>query len=90
MSNFENKLDKIKKKGKGRVVKGFFSLTFDRVRNNKDNIKKKTSSLRKRKRAIIIHQRYIIYERPMCKNIKAYYYTFPKITLKQGAPSART
>ena len=41
MFNFKKKLDKIKEKGRGRVAKGFFGLTFDGVRNNKDNIKKK-------------------------------------------------
>ena len=55
MSDFENKLDKIKKKGKGKVVKGFFNPTFDGVRNNKNSIKRKTLSLRKRERAIIIY-----------------------------------
>ena len=55
VSDFEKKLDKIKEKGKGKVAKGFFGLTFDGVKNDKDSIKKKTSFLRKRKRAIIIH-----------------------------------
>ena len=55
MSDFKKELDKIKKKGKGRMVKGSFNLTFNEVRNNKDNIKRKTSFLRKRKRAIIIY-----------------------------------
>ena len=55
MSDFEKELDKIKEEGKGRVVKGSFNLTFDGVRNNKDNIKKKASFLRKRERAIIIY-----------------------------------
>ena len=55
MSDFKKKLDKIKEKGRGRVAKGFFGPTFDEVRNDKDNIKKKASSLRKRKRVIIIH-----------------------------------
>ena len=41
MFDFENKLNKIKEKGKSKVVKGFFGLTFNRVKNNKDNIKKK-------------------------------------------------
>ena len=53
--NFKKKLNKIKKKGKGKVAKGFFGLIFDGVRDNKDNTKKKTLSLRKRERAIIIH-----------------------------------
>ena len=44
MFNFKRKLDKVKKKGKGKVVKGFFGLTFNGVRNNKDNIKKKPHS----------------------------------------------
>ena len=55
VSDFKKELNKIKKKGKGRVAKGFFGLTFNEVRDNKDNIKKKTSSLRKRERVIIIH-----------------------------------
>ena len=55
MSDFEKKLNKIKEKGKGRVAKGFFGLTFDGVRDDKDSIKKKTLSLRKKERAIIIH-----------------------------------
>ena len=55
MSDFKKELDKIKEKGKGRVAKGFFGLTFDGVRDNKDSTKKKTLSLRKRERVIIIH-----------------------------------
>ena len=55
MSDFKKKLNKIKEKGKGRVAKGFFGLTFNGVKDNKDNIKKKTLSLRKRERVIIIH-----------------------------------
>ena len=55
MSNFEIKLNKIKEKGRGKVVKGFFGLTFNEVRNNKNSIKKKALSLRKKKRATIIH-----------------------------------
>ena len=55
MSDFKKKLDKVKEKGKGKVVKGSFGLTFDGVRNNKDSTKKKTLSLRKKERAIIIH-----------------------------------
>ena len=55
MSNFKKKLDKIKEKGKGRVAKGSFGFTFNKIKNNKDNIKKKTLSLRKRERVIIIH-----------------------------------
>ena len=90
MSNFENKLNKIKKEGKGKVVKEFFGLTFNGVKNNKNNIKKKASSLRKKEKVIIIYQRCIICERPIYKNLKAYYYAFPKIAPKGGAPSART
>ena len=55
MFNFKREFNKIKKKGKGKVAKGFFGLIFDEVRDNKDNIKKKTLFLRKRERAIIIH-----------------------------------
>ena len=54
-SNFKKKFDKIKKKGKSKVAKGFFGLTFDGVRDNKDGTKKKTLSLRKKKKAITIH-----------------------------------
>ena len=90
MSDFKKKLDKIKEKGKGRVVKGSFSPTFDGVRDNKDNIKKKTLSLRKRERVIIIHQRCIICKKPTYKKLKACYYAFPKIAPKGGTPLART
>ena len=55
ISDFKKEFNKIKEKGKGRVAKGFFGLTFDRVKNNKDSIKRKTLSLRKRERAIIIY-----------------------------------
>ena len=55
MSNFKKKLDKIKEKGKGKVAKKSFGLTFNEVRDDKDSIKRKTSSLRKKKRVIIIH-----------------------------------
>ena len=55
MSDFKKKLDKVKEKGRGKVTKGFFGLTFDGVRNNKDSIKKKASFLRKREKAIIIY-----------------------------------
>ena len=90
MSDFKKKFDKIKKKGKGRVVKGFFGPTFDEVRDNKDSTKRKTLSLRKRERAIIIHQRYIIYKKPTCKKFKTYYYTFLKIAPKGKTPLTRT
>ena len=49
------------------MAKGSFGLTFDKIKDNKDNIKKKTSSLKKRDRAIIIHQRCIIYKRSIGK-----------------------
>ena len=55
ISDFKKEFDKVKKKGKGRVVKRFFSLTFDEVRDDKDSIKRKALSLRKRERAIIIY-----------------------------------
>ena len=55
ISDFKKEFDKIKVKGKGRVAKGFFGLTFDGVRNNKDNTKKKASSSRTGEKAIIIH-----------------------------------
>ena len=90
MSNFKKKLDKIKKKGKGRVAKGFFGPTFNEVKDNKDNIKKKTLSLGKKKRVIIIHQRYIIYKKPTYKKLKAYYYAFLKIAPKKRTPLTRT
>ena len=90
MSNFKQELNKEMEKRRGRVAKEFFSLTFDKVRNNKDGIKRKALSSRKRKRAIMIHQKYIIYKKPACKNLKACYYTFLKIAPKGGAPSACT
>ena len=55
MSDFKNKFNKIKKKGKGKVVKGIFGLTLNGVKNNKDSIKNKISFFRKRKRVIITH-----------------------------------
>ena len=90
MFDFESEFDKIKKKGKGRVAKGLFGLIFDGVRDNKDSIKRKALSLKKRERAITIHQRCIIYERPVCKDLKACYYAFLKIAPKGGALSVRT
>ena len=90
ISNFKKEFNKIKKKGKGKVAKGSFGFNFDGVRDNKDNTKRKTSSLRKRERAIIIHQRCIICKKPTYKKLKAYYYAFPKIAPKGGTPSART
>ena len=90
MSDFKSKFDKIKEKVKGKVAIEFFGPTFDGVRNNKDSIKRKTLSLRKREKAIIIYQKCIIYKRPTCKKLKVYYYAFLKIALKKGAPSAHT
>ena len=55
ISDFKKKFDKVKEKGRGRVAKRSFGLTFDGVKNDKDNIKKKALFLRKRERAIIIH-----------------------------------
>ena len=55
MSDFKKELNKIKKKGRSKMAKGFFGPTFDGVRNNKDSTKKKASSLRKKEKAIIIH-----------------------------------
>ena len=55
VSDFKKEFDKVEEEGKGRVAKGSFGLTFDGVRNNKDSIKRKTLSLRKRERVIIIY-----------------------------------
>ena len=90
MSDFKKEFNKIKEKGKGKITKGSFNPTFDEVRDNKDNIKKKALSLRKKEKAIIIYQRCIICKRPTCKKLKVYYYTFSKIAPKGGTPSART
>ena len=90
MSDFEKEFDREEEKGRGRVVKGSFGLTFDGVRDNKDGIKRKASFLRKKRKAIIIYKKCIICEKPAYKNLKAYYYAFPEIVLKGGAPSART
>ena len=90
MSDFESELDKIKEKGRGKVAKGFFGFTFDGVRDDKDGIERKTSSSTKRERAIIIHQKCIVSERPACKNLKACCYAFLKIAPKGGAPLSRT
>ena len=72
------------------MAKGSFSLTFNGVKDDKDSTKEKALSSRKKERAIMIHQKCIIYERPACKNLKAYYYTFLKITPKREALSACT
>ena len=55
MSDFKKEFNKVKEKGKGRVAKGSFGLTFDGVKDNKDSIKKKALSLRKKEKAIIIY-----------------------------------
>ena len=55
MFDFEKEFNKVEEKGRGRVAKGFFGLTFDGVRDDKDSIKRKALSLRKRERAIIIY-----------------------------------
>ena len=55
MFDFEKEFDKVKEKGKDKVVKGFFGLTFDGVKDDKNSIKRKALSLRKREKAIIIH-----------------------------------
>ena len=89
-SDFEKELDKVEEEGRSRVAKGFFGLTFDGVRDDKDSIKRKALSLRKRERAIIIHQRCIVCERPICKKLKACYYAFPEIAPKGGTPLTRT
>ena len=89
-SDFKKELNKEKEKGKGKVAKGSFGLTFNKVRDKKDGIKRKALSSRKNKRAIIMHQKYIICKKSLCKNLKTYYYAFPKIALKGGALSART
>ena len=72
------------------MAKGFFGLTFDKVRDNKDSTERKTLFLRKRERAMIIYQRCIICERPIYKNLKACYYTFLEIAPKRGTPLTRT
>ena len=90
MYNLKKKLIKKKKKGKDKVEKGSFYLTFNKIKNNKNGIKRKALFSRKRKRAIIIYQKCIIYKRFACKNLRAYYYAFPEITLKGRALSART
>ena len=55
MSDFKSEFNKIKEKGKGKVSKGLFGLTFNGVRVNKDSTRKKTLSLKKKERAIIIY-----------------------------------
>ena len=42
--DFKKKLDKNAEECRGQVAKGFFGLTFNKVRDNKDNIKKKPHS----------------------------------------------
>ena len=67
------------------MVKKSFGPTFNGIKNNKDNIKKKALFLRKKEKVIIIYQRCIIYKKPTYKKLKVYYYAFPKI-----APKGRT
>ena len=55
MFDFKKEFDKVKEKGKGKVAKGSFGLTFNEVKDNKNSIKKKTLSLRKKEKAIIIY-----------------------------------
>ena len=90
MSDFKKELDKIKEEGKGKVAKGFFGLTFNGVRDDKNSTERKALFLRKKERVIIIHQRCIICKRPTCKKLKAYYYAFPKIAPKGGTLLTRT
>ena len=71
------------------MAKGSFGLTFNKVKNNKDNTERKALFLRKRERAIIIHQRCIVCKRLICKNLEACYYAFLEIAPKGGAPSVR-
>ena len=49
MSDFKKEFNKIKEKGKGRVAKGFFGLTSNGVRDNKDSIKKKSFILKEKR-----------------------------------------
>ena len=90
MFDFKREFNKDVKKEKGKVAKGVFSPTFDRVRDNKDSINKKIFSWKKKERAIIIHKKCIICKRPACKKLKACYHAFLKIVLKRGAPLAHT
>ena len=62
MFNFKKELDKKKEERKGRVAKGLFGLTFNGVIDNKDGIKRKALSSRKRKK-VIIYQKCIIYKK---------------------------
>ena len=78
MSDFKKEFDKIKEKGMGKVVKGFFNLTFDGVKNNKNSIKKKALFLRKKEKAIIIYQRCIIYKRLIYKKFKGVLLRLPE------------
>ena len=49
-SDFKKEFDKEKEKGKGKVAKGFFGLTFNGVRNNKNGIKKKNLILEEKRK----------------------------------------
>ena len=88
MSYFKKELDKNVNATRGTMTKEAFGLTFDGVRDNKESTENKTLSLKKRKRAIIIYKKCIVYKKPMYKKLKAYYYTFPKIVFKRGASLA--
>ena len=50
VSDFKKELDKEEEKGRGKVAKGFFGLTFDKVRDNKNGIKRKALSSRTKKK----------------------------------------
>ena len=49
MSDFKKEFDKEKEERKSRVVKGFFGLIFNEVRDNKDDIKKKSLVLEEKR-----------------------------------------
>ena len=83
ISDFKEELNKDVEEDKGIVAKGSFGLTFDGVRDDKNNIKREISFSRKKEKAIIIHKECIIYKRPACKKLKAYYYIFPEIAPKK-------
>ena len=74
MFNFKNKFDKVKEKGKGKVAKKFFGLTFNGVRDNKDNTKRKALSLRKKERVM---SRGELYASKWCRGMK-------KRSIKEG------
>ena len=55
MSDFKKEFNKEKEERRGRVAKGSFGLIFNGVRDNKDGIKRKALSSRKRERVRIIY-----------------------------------